>query len=75
MGEQQLYNLTLNIVDTTNTTVTTVTKRIGFRTIFNNQTPISQEQMDLGVAPGGNWHFEINGDLPCEVIPKGVYAK
>ncbi|KAL5429282.1 hypothetical protein PMIN06_012743 [Paraphaeosphaeria minitans] len=62
MGQQQLYNLTLNVVDSSNTTVVTVTKRIGFRTIFNNQTPISQEQMDLGVAPGGNWHFEINGN-------------
>ena len=45
-GNQQLYNLTLNIVDKRNTTVVGVTKRIGFRTIFNNQTPISQEQLD-----------------------------
>jgi beta-mannosidase len=61
MGQQQLYNLTLNVVDSSNTTVVTIKKRIGFRTIFNNQTPISQEQLNLGVAPGGNWHFEING--------------
>ena len=60
-GKQQLYNLTLNVVDTRNTTIVTVTKRIGFRTIFNNQTPVSQDQIDRGVAPGNNWHFEING--------------
>lgn len=64
MGQQQLYNLTLNVVGSSDTTVVSVTKRIGFRTIFNNQTPISQEQIDRGVAPGGNWHFEINGMHP-----------
>lgn len=66
-GDQQLYNFTLSVVDGENTTVVTVKKRIGFRTIFNNQTPISQEQLDKGVAPGNNWHFEING--------KEFYAK
>ncbi|KAF1970324.1 putative beta-mannosidase [Bimuria novae-zelandiae CBS 107.79] len=60
-GQQQLYNLTLNVIDSWNTTVATVKKRIGFRTIFNNQTPVLQEQLDKGVAPGNNWHFEING--------------
>ena len=60
-GNQQLYNLTLSVVDGQHTTVATVEKRIGFRTIFNNQTPISQEQLEKGVAPGNNWHFEING--------------
>lgn len=67
-GQQQLYNLTLNIVTSSNKTVTSTTKRIGFRTIFNNQTPISQEQLDQGVAPGNNWHFEINGH---ELYAKG----
>ncbi|KAF1956194.1 putative beta-mannosidase [Byssothecium circinans] len=60
MGPQTLYNLTLSIVSSQNITIASVTKRVGFRTIFNNQTPVSQEQIDLGVAPGANWHFEIN---------------
>ncbi|KAF2637032.1 putative beta-mannosidase [Massarina eburnea CBS 473.64] len=61
MGSQTLYNLTLSVIGSRNNTLATVFKRIGFRTIFNNQTPVSQQQIDLGVAPGGNWHFEING--------------
>ncbi|PVI08499.1 glycoside hydrolase family 2 protein [Periconia macrospinosa] len=60
MGPQSLYNLTLEVVGEQGT-IASVKKRIGFRTIFNNQLPVSQEQIDRGVAPGANWHFEING--------------
>jgi len=61
MGQQKLYNLTLHVVDGQNSTIVSVTKAIGFRTIFNNQTPVSQDQLNRGIAPGNNWHFEING--------------
>lgn len=61
LGPQTLYNLTIDIVDSGNTTVGSVTKRMGFRTIVLNETPISQEQLDQGIAPGNNWHFEVNG--------------
>ncbi|KAF2120889.1 putative beta-mannosidase [Lophiotrema nucula] len=60
-GPQILYNLTLDITDGNNSTIASVTKRIGFRTIVLNEWPISQDQLDQGIAPGNNWHFEING--------------
>jgi beta-mannosidase len=61
LGPQNLYNLTLNIVAGSNTTMGSITKRVGFRTIFLNELPISEEQLSQGIAPGNNWHFEING--------------
>lgn len=62
MGSQKLYNLTLDVTKSgQGTVITSLHKRIGFRTIFNNQLPVNQEQIDRGVAPGANWHFEING--------------
>lgn len=63
MGDQNLYYITVTIVDTTNNnaTLATVTKRTGFRTIILNQTNITEAQIALGIAPGANWHFEING--------------
>lgn len=61
MGNQTLYYVTLNLVSTSNETLASVTKRVGFRTIVLNSSPISDEQLAQGVAPGNNWHFEING--------------
>ena len=61
MGPQVLYNLTLTLVDTGNQTLATVVKRVGFRTIVLNEGVITQDQIDHGIAPGNNWHFEING--------------
>jgi beta-mannosidase len=29
--------------------------------LFQTQGRIAQEQLDLGIAPGNNWHFEIIG--------------
>ena len=61
MGPQTLYYLTVDLTSATNKTLATVTKRVGFRTIVLNELPISQEQLAKGIAPGNNWHFEING--------------
>jgi beta-mannosidase len=62
MGPQNLYHLTINVESTSdNKTLATLTKRTGFRTIVLNEFPIIQSQLDQGVAPGNNWHFEING--------------
>ncbi|GAM42617.1 beta-mannosidase Bma2A [Talaromyces pinophilus] len=61
MGDQNLYYITINVVDSSNKTLATITKRTGFRTIFLNQTNITDAQIALGIAPGANWHFEING--------------
>ncbi|CAK3987319.1 glycoside hydrolase family 2 [Lecanosticta acicola] len=61
MGEQNLYYITINLVSAAHQTLATVTKRVGFRTIVLNGNPVSQEEMAMGIAPGNNWHFEING--------------
>ncbi|KAL1853338.1 hypothetical protein Plec18167_005572 [Paecilomyces lecythidis] len=61
LGEQNLYNITISVIDQKNSTLASVTKRSGFRTIVLNRTNITEQQMELGIAPGANWHFEING--------------
>ncbi len=61
LGKQNLYYMTISLDSPSNQCITSVTKRIGFRTIVLNQTPISQGQIALGIAPGSNWHFEVNG--------------
>lgn len=60
LGPQNLYYFKISVIDGGNT-LATVTKRSGFRTIVLNMTPISQSQLNQGIAPGNNWHFEING--------------
>ncbi|KAK0662322.1 Beta-mannosidase A [Lasiodiplodia hormozganensis] len=61
LGAQTLYNLEIIVVDATNASLATINKRTGFRTIVLNESPISDEQLAKGIAPGNNWHFEING--------------
>ncbi|KAI0014523.1 glycoside hydrolase family 2 protein [Xylariomycetidae sp. FL0641] len=62
LGPQTLYYITLDLVaPTSNKTITSITKRIGFRTIVLNESPISDVQLAQGIAAGNNWHFEING--------------
>ncbi|POR35420.1 Beta-mannosidase A [Tolypocladium paradoxum] len=60
MGDQNLYSITVNIVQR-NKTLASVTKRTGFRTIVLNMGVINDKQLAQGIAPGNNWHFEING--------------
>ena len=57
MGEQNLYNITVQVESTS----ASVTKRMGFRTIVLNEGVITQKQLAQGIAPGNNWHFEVNG--------------
>lgn len=61
MGPQTLYYLDVDVVSPSNQTITSVTRRVGFRTIVLNELPVTEEEISLGVAPGNNWHFEING--------------
>lgn len=61
LGPQNLYNLTISLIDSHNRSLATVEKRVGFRTIVLNEGVITQEQINQGIAPGNNWHFEING--------------
>lgn len=68
-GVQKLYNMTLNVISKNNSnTIASVTKRVGFRTMVLNQNPITPAQEAMGIAPGANWHFEINGH---EIFAKG----
>nr|POE46822.1 beta-mannosidase a [Quercus suber] len=60
LGEQNLYHIEIAIVSK-NTPIASVRKRVGFRTIVLNEFPVSDAQLAKGVAPGNNWHFEING--------------
>ena len=60
LGPQILYNLTVTIAHSSQP-IGSSHRRIGFRTIVNNQSPVDQDQIARGVAPGANWHFEING--------------
>ncbi|KIW06424.1 uncharacterized protein PV09_02872 [Verruconis gallopava] len=64
LGPQTLYSVELVITlgkGVNRLIIASTTKRVGFRTIVLNQEPIRQDQIDRGVAPGNNWHFEING--------------
>lgn len=63
MGPQTLYKLLIAIVDEHGQYITTVSRRIGFRTIVLNELPVTSDQIALGVAPGNNWHYEINGHV------------
>ncbi|KAL4864628.1 hypothetical protein BDV12DRAFT_200957 [Aspergillus spectabilis] len=66
LGAQNLYNVTITAYDDSEQ-IARVTKRTGFRTIFLNQRAITESRLKQGIAPGANWHFEVNG--------KEFYAK
>lgn len=60
LGSQPLYNAHLCVVSG-NSDLARVQRRVGFRTIVLNLLPITEEQQSLGIAPGSNFHFEVNG--------------
>ncbi|KAL4929078.1 beta-mannosidase mndA [Aspergillus undulatus] len=66
LGPQTMYEVTITVHDRREE-VARVSKRTGFRTIFLNQRNITESQLAQGIAPGANWHFEVNG--------KEFYAK
>ena len=68
LGAQNLYYATIGVVSEHLGTCTEVERRVGFRTIVLNLNPITNEQIAQGIAPGANWHFEINGH---EMYAKG----
>lgn len=61
LGKQNLYYVSVTIQDSNKHALASVTKRTGFRTIFLNRLNITDEQLAKGIAPGANWHFEVNG--------------
>jgi beta-mannosidase len=67
-GTQTLYDATITVTDKHGHALTHVDRRVGFRTIVLNLNPITKAQIALGVSPGSNWHFEVNGN---EIYVKG----
>jgi beta-mannosidase len=63
LGPQNLYHLTITVQGPNNNTLASIQKRTGFRTIVLNEFPVTQAQLDQGIAPGNNWHFEVNGHV------------
>lgn len=57
MGQQKLYNITVQVVSPSGNVLTTVNKRTGFRTIVLNEGEITDEQLAQGIAPGNNCRF------------------
>lgn len=64
LGEQHLYNITIDITSPKATgakTLASVTKRTGFRTIVLDMGEVTPSEIAQGIAPGTHWHFQING--------------
>ncbi|KAI3395848.1 hypothetical protein diail_785 [Diaporthe ilicicola] len=61
LGDQNLYNISISICSEAGTVLASVNKRTGFRTIVLNLGEITPAQIAQGIAPGNNWHFEVNG--------------
>jgi beta-mannosidase len=61
LGKQSLYYATISVKNSDQQELAKVTKRTGFRTIFLNRLNITEDQLARGIAPGANWHFEVNG--------------
>ncbi|CAL5870672.1 uncharacterized protein PFLUO_LOCUS4912 [Penicillium psychrofluorescens] len=60
LGSQPLYDASIKIVHG-RSMIAEVERRVGFRTIVMNLLPITKEQLAAGIAPGSNFHFEVNG--------------
>jgi beta-mannosidase len=54
LGEQKLYNMTIDVVTATGQVLTSVSKKVGFRTIVLNMGEVSSEEVTLGIAPGNH---------------------
>ncbi|CAI7606787.1 unnamed protein product [Penicillium pancosmium] len=60
LGSQPLYKATIKILHGEKT-VSEIHRRVGFRTVVLNLLPVTEEQQAQGIAPGSNFHFEVNG--------------
>lgn len=54
MGDQKLYNITVQVVGASGSVLASVNKRTGFRTIVLNEGLITDKQLTQGIAPGNN---------------------
>ena len=62
MGEQALYNITVDVATSSGNVVATVTKRMGFRTIVLNMGEVTAEEVALGVAPGNHCESQYTAE-------------
>jgi beta-mannosidase len=60
LGSQPLYDATIKIIHGEKA-ISEVHRRVGFRTVVLNLLPVTEEQQARGIAPGSNFHFEVNG--------------
>lgn len=60
LGSQPLYDATIKIIHDEKT-ISEIDRRVGFRTVVLNLLPVTEEQQAQGIAPGSNFHFEVNG--------------
>ena len=60
LGSQTLYSLCISLTDEVNRTLANITKRVGFRTIVLNETPVTSEELEQGTA---------------YVVTLGIYAR
>ncbi|KAJ6480152.1 family 2 glycoside hydrolase [Mycena sanguinolenta] len=61
MGAQTLYTATVTLTGPLDVPIASVARRVGFRTVVLNLSPISPAELALGIAPGAHWQFEANG--------------
>lgn len=57
LGQQKLYNVTVQVVSSSGSVLASVNKRTGFRTIVLNEGVITDEQLAQGIAPGNNCKY------------------
>lgn len=61
LGQQKLYNVTVEVISPTGNVLASVNKRTGFRTIVLNEGVITDEQLAQGIAPGNNCKHPFGG--------------
>lgn len=58
LGEQNLYNITVDVLSASGAVLASVNKRTGFRTIVLNMGVVTDEQLAQGIAPGNNCEYQ-----------------
>jgi len=54
LGDQNLYNITINIMSPRKEILASITKRTGFRTIVLDMSVVTKEEIAKGIAPGNH---------------------
>lgn len=59
LGEQNLYNIQVEVLSPSGAVLASVLKRTGFRTIVLNMGVITDDQIAQGIAPGNSCEYQI----------------